>query len=160
MGASEPSAAAPRPWLALAVGAVAVAGVAWVLREVSLAQRPPDAPVPVAWDQEACAHCRMLVSEQRFAAQAHMLGGVVHHFDDPGCALLWAQEHPSDLHELWFHDSESQSWLRRADVGFVPLEPSPMGYGLGARPRNEAGAISPEQALDLARGLETRPEER
>jgi hypothetical protein len=161
MGPAEPrkATARRRAWPALALGALALAGVALVVREVSLAQRPPQGPVAVAWDREACAHCRMLVSEPRFAAQAHLRGGAVYHFDDPGCALLWAEEHAADLHELWFHDLASERWLRRGEVGFVAAEPTPMGYGLGARPLAEAAAMSPAQALALVRAREGQEEQ-
>jgi len=153
MGAAEARSASARgrPWLALAAGALALVGLGLVLREVSLAQRPPQGPVPVPWDRVACAHCRMLVSEPRFAAQAHLRGGAVHHFDDPGCALLWAEEHADALHELWFRDSASERWLRRGEAGFVAAEPTPMGYGLAARPLSDAAAMSSTRALALAR---------
>jgi len=158
MGETEPrpKSARGRPWLALALSVLALGGLGLVLREVSLAQHPPEGPVPVAWDQVTCAHCRMLVSEPRFAAQAHMQGGAVHHFDDPGCALLWADGNAGGLHELWFRDLASERWLRRGEVGFVAAEPTPMGYGLGARPLAEAKAMSPAQALTLARAAEPR----
>lgn len=144
---ADPARARRPPWLVLGLAGLALAALALVLREVALAQRPPEAPVAVAWDRVACAHCRMLVSEPRFAAQAHMRGGAVHYFDDPGCALLWAEARRASLHELWFRDLDSDRWLRRAEVGFVPARPSPMGYGLGARPAAEPGALTPDQAL-------------
>lgn len=158
MGAAEPRTAPGRgrSWLAVATGLLALGGLALVGREVWLAQRPTDRPVPVAWDRVACARCRMLVSEPRFAAQAHMRGGAVHHFDDPGCALLWADDNQAELHELWFRDLVSDQWLRRGEVGFVAAEPTPMGYGLGARPLSEPEAMPPAQALALARAIDAR----
>jgi hypothetical protein len=149
MAAADPG-PTPRPsrrWIGALAGALALAGVALVVRGVVLAQRPPEGPEPVAWDRVACARCRMLVSEPRFAAQAHTHGGAVLHFDDPGCALLWTHEHAADVHELWLRDAGSERWLRRGEAGFVATGPTPMGYGLGARPRSVANALLPEEAL-------------
>jgi copper chaperone NosL len=147
MGPAEPARGRRPPWRSLALGALALVGLAALVRGVLLAQRPPEGPQPVAWDRVACARCGMLVSDPRFAAQAHTRGGAVLDFDDPGCALLWAHEHEADLHALWFHDLEAERWLRRGEAGFVPAQPTPMGYGLGARPRGSDGALTPDEAL-------------
>ena len=43
---------------------------------------PADGPQPIAYDREACSHCRMLISEPRFAAQLDQ------HLAPTGSALL------------------------------------------------------------------------
>ncbi len=122
----------------LAVAAFALA----VLR----GQQPPQGPVELAWDRERCAHCRMLVSEPGFAAQLHTEAGDVHAFDDPGCLMLWSARHADPVTGIWFHHLDRDRWLAADEVVFVPAEPTPMGYGLGARERGEAMGLSLAEA--------------
>jgi hypothetical protein len=37
-----------------------------------------------------------------------------------------------DVRAIWYHDAFADRWLSEAQVAFVPVEGSPMGYGLGA----------------------------
>lgn len=152
-----PSAAARAAAIATLVlgagGALAVA----LLR----AQAPPEGPVPVAWDRQPCARCRMLVSEPRFAAQIHTGDGVVLHFDDPGCLLLYEEETESAARATWFHHVREDRWVPGEQAVFVPIAPTPMGYGLGAMARGEVdGALSREAARRHVRAREAarRPE--
>jgi len=126
----------------LAAGAALV----FALRE---AQRLPDGSVPVAWDREACARCRMLVSDPHFAAQLQTTDGRVLVFDDPGGLLLYVHERELDVHAVWFHHLREDRWIARDAVGFVPAEPTPMNYGLGAVDRG-AGALDVAAALEQA----------
>src|SRR5262245_20768546 len=91
----------PRLALAALGALVAVAVVALVLRGHPV----PDGPVAVAWNQQPCAHCRMLVGEPRHAAELVTRDGDVEFFDDPGCLFHYLHEQTPDVHRLWFHDS-------------------------------------------------------
>jgi len=117
-----------------------------------------DGPVPVAWDRQACARCRMLVSDPHYAAQLHAAGGTVYHFDDPGCLLLHRAEHPEiEVRATWYHHVREDRWVKGERVAFVPVdEPTPMAYGLGAVERSEAppDALDPEAALEIVRRRE------
>lgn len=134
--------------VALALAAGLAGGVAVL---VARSGRPPEGPVEIAWDRQACARCNMLVSEPSFAAQLHTEDGEVHVFDDPGCLLLWRADHEVPVHATWFHHHREERWLRGEAVGFVETSPTPMGYGLGAVDAGPAGALSPEEALEHAR---------
>jgi hypothetical protein len=56
----------------------------------------------------------------------------------------------------WFRDLDSERWLSGEEAAFTPIDPTPMGYGLAARPRGEgeldrAGALAQALARDTAR---------
>lgn len=127
----------------LAVLAAVVGAVAWQVRE---GQRLPDGPVQVAWEKEACAHCHMQVSELPFAVQLQTPDGDVVTFDDPGCFFLYLDDERPAIHEVWFHDSRGDRWLRRDEVAFVTAPATPMNLGLAAVVRGEPGAIDFEEA--------------
>ena len=128
--------------VAIALAAV-VATVAWQVRE---GQRLPDGPVQVVWNKEACAHCHMQVSQMQFAVQLQTADGDVVNFDDPGCFFLYLADLRPEIHEVWFHHSREDRWLRRGEVAFVTAPATPMNLGLAAVARGEAGAMSYEDA--------------
>lgn len=133
----------------LAAGLLALVGLALA---VVWAQAPPSGPEPVAWSQTACARCRMLVGEPGFAAQLHAADGQVHHFDDPGCLLLFESELEAPPRAVWLHHRDDDRWLARSEAGFVAADPTPMGYGLAVVDADEPGALDAAAALEQARG--------
>jgi copper chaperone NosL len=140
-----------RSWL-LARPAALGAALALLL---TLAGCAPEGPADVAWDKVACAHCKMLVSDPRFAAQLRLEGGEFLFFDDPGCLLRARAAQARPVAAVWFHDSAGEGWLAEREVAFVRVSESPMGYGLAA-----VRVGSAANALDLAaalRALEERP---
>ena len=145
-----------RGWLGmlLAAGLVGALGVGlW------RAAAPPSGPVEVPWDRVSCARCRMLVSDPRFAVQIHDATGIVHFFDDPGCALLYRGEPPGDA-RLYFRDARGSGWLSEAEVAFERVPESPMAYGFAAVLRGEPeSALTPAQVFALleAPNQEPRP---
>lgn len=122
---------------------VAVAG--W---QVYQGQRLPDGPVQVVWEKEACGHCHMHLSEMGYAVQLQTADGAVVNFDDPGCFFLYLADERPEVHEVWFHHSREDRWLRRDETGFVPAAATPMNFGLAAVARGEAGALSYDAARD------------
>jgi hypothetical protein len=131
-------------WVGAGVAVAAVGGFGFLLYH---AQALPDGPVPVAWDKETCANCRMHVGERGFAAQLQTRDGRVFNFDDPGCLFGYREKYPAlDEHAAYFHHLREERWLKQAEVGFAPVSPTPMGYGLGAVDAAEPGALSVEAA--------------
>lgn len=122
----------------LAVGALVLA----VLR----AQAPPQGPVDVAWDKEACAECRMLIGDPSFAAQIQTEDGRVLDFDDPGCLLVHSHESPVHARAIWFHHAREPRWIPGDRVVFAPVSSTPMRYGLGAFERGEVQGLDLEAA--------------
>ena len=112
-----------------------------------------DAPEPVAWNRQACDHCRMLVGDPAFAAQLRDGSGQVRFFDDPGCLLAFAAERGLGLDSAWFHHPTQERWIPGGAVGFAESpRPTPMGYGLVAVEREaSAGALDAAAALERVR---------
>ena len=105
-----------------------------------------EGPAPIAWDREPCAHCHMLISEPRFAAQLETEQGEIRSFDDPGCLLSELDARTPSVRRLWFHHVREDRWLDGAHVAFADAGETPMGYGLGAVDANTPGAISFDEA--------------
>lgn len=114
-------------------------------------EAPPSGPREVVWGKQACAHCRMHVSEPAFAAQLHTTEGDVMHFDDPGCLFELLRADSPRVHALWFHHAREDRWLSRDEVGFVPTQPTPMGFGVGAVEKSQPGAWTLDEAMGHAR---------
>ena len=122
---------------------------------LALAACAPEGPADVAWDRVACAHCRMLVSDPRFAAQLQLTSGEVLFYDDPGCLLLDRATRDRSARAAWFHDSAGEGWLAEREVAFAPGMETPMGYGYAAvRAGSVAGALG---AAAVLAALEARP---
>lgn len=106
-----------------------------------------ESAVPVVWDSEVCAHCKMHVGDPRFAAQLQTTEGAVLNFDDPGCLFDYLQGHEVSIHALYFRNHLEDGWLSGVEAGFLPVEESPMGYGIRAVPKGTAEA----QGIDWAK---------
>jgi copper chaperone NosL len=107
---------------------------------------PAAGPQPIAFDREACAHCRMLISEPRFSAQLQAEDGSFASFDDPGCLLAHSAAREPGA-RLWFHHLRDDRWIPGERTAFEVVSRTPMGYGLGAVDAGTPGALS----LDAAR---------
>ena len=65
------------------------------------------APRAIAYGDELCAHCHMVVADPRFAGQLVTARGLVYTFDDIEClaSFVAAGELPaSRIHSLWVND--------------------------------------------------------
>ena len=127
----------------VAIAVVMASGFIWLLGR---AQTLPSSVVPIAWDKEACAHCRMHVGEKGFAAQLQLTDGRVLNFDDPGCLFSWLGAHGDPVHATWLHHRTDDRWLSRDQVKFVEASPTPMGFGLAAVDASTRLAMGWDQA--------------
>ena len=87
-------------------------------------------PVPIALGEDACDHCRMIISEARTAAEARFRS--VEKFDDIGCLLRrMKQASPTGA---WVADHSDGRWIDAGRAWFVlaPSHPTPMASGLVA----------------------------
>lgn len=134
-------------------GVVALVAAAFGVLVVR-AQGLPSGPVDLAWDKVACAHCRMHVGERGFAAQLQLTDGRVLAFDDPGCLMGWLDQSapPPEVHATWLHHHTEDRWLARTDTAFVPVTPTPMGFGLAAVAAGTPGALTWDDAAARVRG--------
>ena len=112
------------------------------------------APEPVDIDtrNDACAWCRMAISDVRFAAQIVAPREEPHLFDDIGCLRDWlaggAQHREGAV--AWVADHRTRAWVRATDATYarVPGLATPMASGLVAH----ASAASRAGDADAAGG--------
>jgi copper chaperone NosL len=96
-------------------------------------------PQTIQLGSEACSHCRMVIGDQRFTAQALNRQGLAFSFDAIECMADWVATGESvaadDLHSLWVADfAAPHEWVRVEDAVFLRSDEvrSPMGAGLTA----------------------------
>jgi copper chaperone NosL len=115
-----------------AIGTLAVA-VAAVLAACSRAN--PE-PAPLDTRNEACAHCRMVVSDARFAAQIVAPGEEPRFFDDLGCLRDWLRGRgaPPRGAAAYVADHRTREWVLAPAAVYarVPGLSTPMGSHLVA----------------------------
>jgi copper chaperone NosL len=87
-------------------------------------QNTPEDPI---WGKQPCAHCRMLVSDPRYAAQALTASGERVYFDDVGCLARELAEHPGAL-ATWVRDAKAR-WIETSRARFSGGAPTPMDFG-------------------------------
>ena len=74
--------------------------------------RGPPGPAPLDTRNEACAHCRMAVSSQRFASQIVAPGEEPRFFDDLTCLSAYRKAHPLPRGALSFvADHRTGEWV-------------------------------------------------
>ena len=94
-----------------------------------------DGPPAIQVDRTACAHCTMLVSDERFAAAYETAAGESRVFDDIGCLLEAVGREPqAETLRFWFHDARTSEWMRGEEAVFVQADriKTPMGGGIVA----------------------------
>jgi copper chaperone NosL len=115
-----------------------------LLLAVPLASACEVAPEPLHVGAEECDHCRMLISDRRFAAQLLTSKGKAYKFDAIECmhAFIGAGTvATADIHSTWVMDLEgSGDWIPTGEATFLrsPAIRSPMGAGLAAFASREA----------------------
>jgi copper chaperone NosL len=94
------------------------------------------APRPIHFGSEECAHCRMMISDERFAAQLLTTRGLAHSFDAIECLAGFVERGgvaADEVHSIWALDSrQPDSWVAIDDAVFLRSDAvrSPMGAGL------------------------------
>ncbi|HZY05319.1 MAG TPA: hypothetical protein VFF02_17665 [Anaeromyxobacteraceae bacterium] len=104
--------------------------------------RAPAQPAALDTRNDACAHCRMAVSDARFAAQLAAPGEEPRFFDDLGCLRDWLKSQPRLPRGAvaFVADHRTREWVRasRAIYTLSPGLQTPMSSHLLAH----AGADS------------------
>lgn len=98
-----------------------------------------DGPREITIGAEECAHCRMIVSEERFAAQLRTEHGRTHVFDSIECMAEFIQEDgttdTASVRGLWVTDfTQPENWVSAPEAHYLrsPELRSPMGINLSA----------------------------
>ncbi len=102
-------------------------------------------PVDPVWGKQACAHCAMLVSDPRFAAELTTTAGDRLFFDDPGCMAAYVDEHRTPVRRMWVHDV-SGAWIDAQGAQFKAGASSPMDYGFATDPQGKDDWSAVERA--------------
>ncbi|MFO0890956.1 MAG: nitrous oxide reductase accessory protein NosL [Isosphaeraceae bacterium] len=105
---------------------------------------PPAAvgPPPLRFGQEACARCRMIISDARFAAALATESGDASKFDDVGCMVEHEAGGFRASTAYWVRDFRADAWIDARQATFVRSRTvaSPMGFDLaGVRTPPAAG---------------------
>ncbi len=98
-----------------------------------------DGPTDPVWGKEPCAHCRMLVSDARYAAQV-VAGGDRKYFDDVGCMVRWLEDRKAagksgadrNGDRAWVRDATANRWLEAERARYVRGAKTPMDFGFEA----------------------------
>ncbi|MFT3788362.1 MAG: nitrous oxide reductase accessory protein NosL [Tepidisphaeraceae bacterium] len=99
---------------------------------------PREGPPTIDLGKSECAHCGMIVSEERYAAG--MAGAKVDDetkdllFDDIGCMVKYTRAHGdvAKSARLYVHDADSKAWVEANAARFTrdPSTHTPMGSGI------------------------------
>jgi copper chaperone NosL len=112
--------------------------------------RGPPRPAPLDTRNEACAHCRMAVSDARFAAQLVAPREEPRFFDDLGCLRDFLAAHPARPagEVAYVADHRTKAWVaaRAAVYARVPGLATPMGSHLVAYADAASRAADPAAA--------------
>jgi len=108
-----------------------------------------DNPPEIAYGQDVCERCGMIISEEKFAAAYWTEGGEARRFDDIGGMLAYISEESEDVASYWVHDFANGEWIRAEEAYYVLDSQlmTPMGFGIAA-------FADEEQAQALAHGQE------
>lgn len=105
-------------------------------------------PETLVKGQDACALCRMPVSDPRFAAQITEPGELPRFFDDPGCMVEFVKsgDRKGRPATAWVADHRSGAWVRadRAVYTRVPALSTPMNHKLIAHETAASRDADPE----------------
>jgi copper chaperone NosL len=105
---------------------------------IGCSTRSEDGSPQVRWGADECAHCGMIVSDERFAAALRIITDGEQRdlaFDDIGDMIAYEREHkPLDIRKRFVKDSESRQWTDAASAVFVRNDNThtPMGSGISA----------------------------
>lgn len=117
--------------------------IAWALAAATWScSAAPPAPAILDTRNDACATCRMVVSDARFAAQIVAPGEDPVFFDDLGCLSAYLDNHPRlPAHAIaYVADHRTGEWTPAAPAVFSKVEglATPMGSHLIAHASAES----------------------
>lgn len=106
-----------------------------------------DQPPVIRYGEEACARCRMLINDDRFAAASLTSQGEVRKFDDIGCLMLYHSQQQEQPKRVWVRDYTQDRWLDARTAFYIQSKQiaSPMGYGIAATATQQAAETLAKQ---------------
>ncbi len=92
-----------------------------------------DGPTDPVWGKQSCAHCAMVVSDRRFAAQLLTAAGDRHFFDDPGCLVSFGEDRGLGSARAWVYDDGVRRWVDARAERYQDGAATPMDFGFEAK---------------------------
>ena len=91
-------------------------------------------PPAIRYGESACAECRMLINEARFAVTAVTNSGEPVAFDSTECLVRYLQRGGQSLATIWVHDYAGSRWMLADQAFYVASSElaTPMGQGIVA----------------------------
>ena len=92
------------------------------------------APPTIRYGESACAECRMLINEARYAAAAVTAAGEPAVFDSIECLVRYLHRDGVSPARVWVHEYEADRWLVSDEAFYVASQEftTPMGQGVVA----------------------------
>ncbi len=84
-------------------------------------------PRDPSWGKDVCAHCRMTISDKKFATQLVGPGNQWRYFDDLGCALETMRDKTSEEGQLYVRSDDA--WVLARTSRFNDGFKTPMNFG-------------------------------
>lgn len=129
--------------------AIARGGGALLAASLAACAAGPPAPARLDPANDTCAHCRMAVSDRRFAAQIARRGEEPIFFDDIGCLRDYLREaRPHDDAVTFVADHRTGEWVAGGQAVYSrrPSLATPMASGLMAHAGSASRERDPEAA--------------
>ena len=93
-------------------------------------------PEPIAYGHDECAHCRMMISDQKYGGELITQKGRIYKFDSIECmASYYAGASVPEVQSIWTIDFSNPGMWVKADEAFYLRSknlPSPMGMFLSS----------------------------
>jgi copper chaperone NosL len=71
------------------------AATVWITAITMLSSCGSKGPEPISFNADKCAHCKMTISDSRYAAEMKTVKGRVYKFDDVVCMISYIRENPT-----------------------------------------------------------------
>jgi copper chaperone NosL len=93
-----------------------------------------DQPPAIAYGEDACSRCGMIISDERYAGGLVDADGEALIFDDIGEMIAVVQEEGLQERRVWVHDADSLEWLDGITAYYAVSRDvvTPMGSGVTA----------------------------
>jgi copper chaperone NosL len=96
-------------------------------------ERAPAGPKPIAIGIDECAWCRMLIDEERLAAQFVADDGRASSFGEVGCLVAWMAAHPDSAGTPFVRTVDAADWRPAAAARYATgAERTPMRFDVTA----------------------------
>ncbi len=97
-------------------------------------KNPANMPPKIRYGEDACDECRMIISEQRYAAAFRTVDGTERRFDDLGCLQDYLRKNNETPVQIWVGDYHTGQWLNSDSAFYVrsPEISTPMAHGIVA----------------------------